>query len=157
MSGERLIAIHFKITNLICHIWGCIVLWIFLRTVLNIQNEGFYETSFLTTLLFAVHPIHVEAVSGIVGRADVMASNIFLLAFLVYHFSQSKSKSIWKHLILLTTIILSGISMLFKENGITVLVRSFSLFQYSNETKSGPLDKKWSLLSISSNIFEVHT
>lgn len=121
MSGERLIAIHFKITNLICHIWGCIVLWIFLRTVLNIQNEGFYETSFLTTLLFAVHPIHVEAVSGIVGRADVMASNIFLLAFLVYHFSQSKSKSIWKHLILLTTIILSGISMLFKENGITVL------------------------------------
>lgn len=34
--------------------------------------------------LFAVHPIHVEAVAGIVGRADVLATVLFLISFLFY-------------------------------------------------------------------------
>lgn len=33
---------------------------------------------------FAVHPVHTEAVAGIVGRADLAACNLFLLSFLVY-------------------------------------------------------------------------
>ncbi|KAG2459759.1 TMTC1 protein, partial [Polypterus senegalus] len=40
--------------------------------------------AFLTALLFAVHPIHTEAVSGIVGRADVLACLLFLMTFLCY-------------------------------------------------------------------------
>ncbi|XP_013187086.2 protein O-mannosyl-transferase TMTC2 [Amyelois transitella] len=40
-------------------------------------------------LTFAVHPIHTEAVAGIVGRADVAACNFFLLSFLLY------SKHVW--------------------------------------------------------------
>ncbi|KAL4716366.1 hypothetical protein ACJJTC_006728 [Scirpophaga incertulas] len=35
-------------------------------------------------LIFAAHPIHTEAVAGIVGRADLAACNLFLLSFLVY-------------------------------------------------------------------------
>ena len=35
-------------------------------------------------LLFAAHPVHTEAVAGIVGRADVGAAIFFLLAFLSY-------------------------------------------------------------------------
>ena len=35
-------------------------------------------------LLFASHPIHAEAVAGVVGRADVLACLFFLLAFLAY-------------------------------------------------------------------------
>lgn len=35
-------------------------------------------------LTFAVHPIHTEAVAGVVGRADLAACNLFLLSFLVY-------------------------------------------------------------------------
>ncbi|CAH2276335.1 transmembrane and TPR repeat-containing 1 isoform X1 [Pelobates cultripes] len=37
-----------------------------------------------TALLFACHPIHTEAVAGIVGRVDVMSCLLFLLAFLSY-------------------------------------------------------------------------
>ncbi|XP_030020608.2 protein O-mannosyl-transferase TMTC2 [Manduca sexta] len=33
---------------------------------------------------FAAHPIHTEAVAGVVGRADVVACNLFLLSFLLY-------------------------------------------------------------------------
>nr|XP_026501784.1 transmembrane and TPR repeat-containing protein CG4341-like [Vanessa tameamea]XP_026501786.1 transmembrane and TPR repeat-containing protein CG4341-like [Vanessa tameamea]XP_026501794.1 transmembrane and TPR repeat-containing protein CG4341-like [Vanessa tameamea] len=35
-------------------------------------------------LSFAAHPIHTEAVAGVVGRADLAACNLFLLSFLLY-------------------------------------------------------------------------
>lgn len=35
-------------------------------------------------LLFAVHPVHVEAVAGIAGRADLLAALFFVLALAVY-------------------------------------------------------------------------
>lgn len=38
----------------------------------------------VTTLTFAAHPIHTEAVAAIVGRADLAACNLFLLSFLIY-------------------------------------------------------------------------
>lgn len=42
--------------------------------------------------LFAAHPIHTEAVAGIVGRADVGAAVFFLLAFLSYrHYTRIRS------------------------------------------------------------------
>ncbi|CAK1540590.1 unnamed protein product [Leptosia nina] len=38
----------------------------------------------VTGVSFAAHPIHTEAVAGIVGRADLAACNFFLLSFLLY-------------------------------------------------------------------------
>lgn len=38
----------------------------------------------VTGFLFAVHPVHVEAVAGIVGRADILAGIFFLIA-LIFH------------------------------------------------------------------------
>ena len=38
----------------------------------------------LAAALFATHPVHTEAVSGIVGRADIMATLFAILAFLAY-------------------------------------------------------------------------
>ena len=35
-------------------------------------------------MLFAVHPIHTEAVAGLVGRADVLATTFFLAAILLH-------------------------------------------------------------------------
>lgn len=34
--------------------------------------------------IFAVHPIHVEAVTSVVGRADILASISFLISFLCF-------------------------------------------------------------------------
>lgn len=36
-------------------------------------------------LIFAAHPIHTEAVASVVGRADLIACNLFLLSFLMYN------------------------------------------------------------------------
>lgn len=86
----------------------------------NSSNKWWMDTAFLSTLLFAVHPVHVEAVSGVVGRADLLAAITFFLAFLSYHKSITSERC--NNIFFLATVILAGISMLCKENGVTVLV-----------------------------------
>ncbi|XP_059181752.1 protein O-mannosyl-transferase TMTC1 [Centropristis striata] len=82
--------------------------------------------AFVTAVLFAVHPIHTEAVSGIVGRADVLACLLFLLTFLSYirsvdvcvsDESLPSTVSAW---CLLVSLLLGTCAMLVKETGITV-------------------------------------
>lgn len=41
-------------------------------------------TSFVAAMLFAVHPIHTEAVTGVVGRAELLSALFYLCAFLLY-------------------------------------------------------------------------
>ncbi|GFR98119.1 transmembrane and TPR repeat-containing protein 2-like [Elysia marginata] len=75
-------------------------------------------------LLFAAHPVHTEAVAGVVGRADVLACMFFLLTFLSYslyvscrHSDQPGSRVVPA----LLTVLLAAASMLTKEHAITVL------------------------------------
>nr|XP_006817999.1 PREDICTED: transmembrane and TPR repeat-containing protein 1-like [Saccoglossus kowalevskii] len=42
------------------------------------------KPAFVAALLFATHPVHTEAVTGIVGRADVLACLLFILSFLTF-------------------------------------------------------------------------
>ncbi|XP_053600294.1 protein O-mannosyl-transferase TMTC1-like [Plodia interpunctella] len=70
----------------------------------------------LAALLFAVHPVHTEAVAGVVGRADVLACIFFLSSLLVYHRPSSNKKCVW------LSIVLGALSMLAKETGITILM-----------------------------------
>ena len=81
----------------------------------------------LAGLLFAVHPVHTEAVACLVGRAEIMSGFFFLLSILAYmHYSPEYSvgtslffgtKYVWH--------VAAGMSafasMLSKEQGITVL------------------------------------
>ena len=46
--------------------------------------SGCLRTSLLAGLAFAAHPVHVEAVTGVVGRADVLGTLLAILAFLAY-------------------------------------------------------------------------
>lgn len=81
--------------------------------------------TFLAGLMFASHPIHTEAVAGIVGRADVGASLFFLLSLLCYmkHCStRGSSARTWGWF--LGTGLCAGCSMLWKEQGLTVLAVS---------------------------------
>ena len=43
------------------------------------QAEGM-----LAALIFAVHPIHTEAVAGIVGQAELLSAAMSILALLTY-------------------------------------------------------------------------
>lgn len=77
-----------------------------------------------TGALFAAHPIHTEAVAGIVGRADLAACIFYLLTYLTFikHilWREKNDKKQW--LALSLTIILSVLALLFKETAITALI-----------------------------------
>jgi hypothetical protein len=83
--------------------------------------------SLLAGLLFASHPVHTEAVAGVVGRADMGAALFFLLSLLCYvrHCGLRgregpRGPGVW----LLGSLGLAACSMLWKEQGVTVLAVS---------------------------------
>ncbi|XP_069104952.1 protein O-mannosyl-transferase TMTC2-like [Argopecten irradians] len=99
-------------------------------------------------LLFACHPIHVEAVAGVVGRADVGACLFFLLAVLAYikyvdhrEMGSCRGKCVWFGLVALLT----TASMLTKEQGIMVIAvcAAYDLFIYHKITVQEIITFKW--------------
>ncbi|XP_029951974.1 protein O-mannosyl-transferase TMTC2 [Salarias fasciatus] len=83
--------------------------------------------SLLAGLLFASHPIHTEAVAGVVGRADEGAALFFLLSLLCYvrHCGLRGHAGPWRPLAwLLGSLGCAACSMLWKELGVTVLAVS---------------------------------
>ena len=85
----------------------------------------------LAALLFAVHPVHTEAVTGVVGRAELLASLFFLSALLQYGNIAAQAGApgsspplrnnavAWRGLIWVALLV--GLAMLCKEQGITVI------------------------------------
>uniref|UniRef100_A0AAQ5XFV2 dolichyl-phosphate-mannose--protein mannosyltransferase n=1 Tax=Amphiprion ocellaris TaxID=80972 RepID=A0AAQ5XFV2_AMPOC len=114
--------LYFHIVNMCLH---CAVTCLLMQTCERCVFED-SRLAFITALLFAVHPVHTEAVSGIVGRADVLACLLFLLTFLSYvrsvgecdsEDSLPSTVSTWS---LLISLLLGTCAMLVKETGITV-------------------------------------
>lgn len=126
ISEEQLAPPHFKVTNIICHMICCLLVWRMFRILFRNccePEEVFWNCkASLSALLFAVHPVHVECVAGIVGRADLLAAILFFLSFHGYCKSRMTFSATTATLHLLESILFAGLSMLCKENGITVLV-----------------------------------
>uniref|UniRef100_A0A3P9KZH4 dolichyl-phosphate-mannose--protein mannosyltransferase n=1 Tax=Oryzias latipes TaxID=8090 RepID=A0A3P9KZH4_ORYLA len=78
----------------------------------------------LAGLLFASHPVHTEAVAGVVGRADVGAALFFLLSLFCYarHCRLRRAARCWGWM--LCSLCCAAASMLWKEQGVTVLAVS---------------------------------
>ena len=69
--------------NLLLHLAVVLLLFFVLREIL--EGSAHYEpVCFAAALLFAVHPIHTEAVSSVVGRSELLAAG-FLLAAWLFH------------------------------------------------------------------------
>lgn len=81
------------------------------------------STGIMAGIFFALHPIHTEAVSSVVGRAETLSACFFCLAYLVYSRTVVPSSSLAYSLVWQLCIVfpLSIISMLCKEGGLTVL------------------------------------
>ncbi|CAI9611155.1 unnamed protein product [Staurois parvus] len=107
------VVLHCLVSSLLCYVCS--------RTVFEDRRPALGAA-----LLFAVHPVHTEAVAGIVGRADVLACLLFLLAFLSYIRSVEMDAAtdcfpgIRSPFLLLLSLLLGTCAMLVKETGITV-------------------------------------
>lgn len=83
--------------------------------------------SLLAGLLFASHPIHTEAVAGVVGRADEGAALFFLLSLLCYaRHCRLRGRAGRRRLAawFLGSLGCAACGMLWKELGVTVLAVS---------------------------------
>ncbi|XP_040136781.2 protein O-mannosyl-transferase TMTC1 isoform X4 [Ictidomys tridecemlineatus] len=128
---------YFHAVNVILH---CLVTLVLMYTCDKtvFKNRGL---AFVTALLFAVHPVHTEAVAGIVGRADVLACLLFLLAFLSYNRSLDQCCAgecfppTASPFFLLLSLFLGTCAMLVKETGITVfgVCLVYDLFSLSHK------------------------
>ncbi|KAG8137949.1 hypothetical protein E2320_003886 [Naja naja] len=111
---SELNAISYHFLNVIFHGIVCII---FLKVCkLFLDNKS----SLVASLLFAVHPIHTEAVTGVVGRAELLSSIFFLAAFLSYTRSRGPENTIvWTPIA--ATVCLVAVATLCKEQGVTVV------------------------------------
>lgn len=69
-------ATAFHVVNVVLHMLASVV---FLIGATEIVGSPLAATA--AAAVFAVHPLHTEAVAGIVGRAEVLGTFLFLLAF----------------------------------------------------------------------------
>uniref|UniRef100_A0A182ING3 DUF1736 domain-containing protein n=1 Tax=Anopheles atroparvus TaxID=41427 RepID=A0A182ING3_ANOAO len=131
-------SIWFHATNVALHAAATVL---FTRVCLTIAGLR-RNFAVLAGVLFAVHPIHTEAVTGIVGRADVLACIFFLISLLVYHgrCHEPDMNSLW------LSIVLGGLSMLAKETGITVFLLNVAYDTYRNwpALKRAVREMRWS-------------
>ncbi|XP_031778983.1 protein O-mannosyl-transferase TMTC1 [Nasonia vitripennis] len=120
-------------TNVALHAAACMLVTRVSLAVASLR-PGFAA---LTGLLFAAHPIHTDAVTGIVGRADVLACIFFLLSFLAYH--GQPTAYVW------SSVGFGALSMLAKETGVTVLLLNllYDLCRTGHSIKRSVFEAKW--------------
>jgi hypothetical protein len=107
----------YHLVNIILHAISTLLVWQLCTSVVFVKQPWL---SFQAAVLFAVHPIHTEAVAGVVGRADVLSCTFFILSFLFYHDCViSKSNYLSYILKLLLCIVTGTLAMLSKEQGVT--------------------------------------
>jgi len=99
----------YHLLNLSLHAGVVMLLLLALRNVLGALSNGAL-IAFVAALLFAVHPIHTEAVSSVVGRSELLAAG-FLLAAWLFHLQDR----------FLLASLAFGLALLSKESAIGLL------------------------------------
>jgi tetratricopeptide (TPR) repeat protein len=81
IAGGKPIAFHAM--NLLLHAAVTLLLYLILRKLLEPVSYG-AKIAFAAALLFAVHPIHTEAVAWASGRSELLATALVLAAWLLH-------------------------------------------------------------------------
>lgn len=76
---------HFKIFNLLFHLANCVLLFIYLKKLF-----GKAPIPFSAAVIFAVHPIHIEAVVPAFGRGELLCCFFLLLGLILHILAKEK-------------------------------------------------------------------
>ena len=108
--------IGYHLVNTLLHILSTIILYLLLTNVLNqIRGDTFRDSNgtiaLFAALLFAIHPVNVEAVAWIASRKYVLLAFFYFLSFYFYTKSSAeKQHSILPYLLSILTCILALLS-----------------------------------------------
>ena len=85
LGGPRPFGFH--LVNVLLHAAVALLLYLVLRKLLEASAQA-TNIAFVAALLFAVHPIHTEAVAWITGRSELLAAGFLLAAWLLHLYEQ---------------------------------------------------------------------
>jgi tetratricopeptide (TPR) repeat protein len=109
----------FHLTNVIIHIINTLLVLKLLLLIFGTEDrkisKNLLYAAFFGALIFAVHPIHTEAVTWVSGRTDSLSFTFFAAAFIYY----IKYSRFWKPLHLILLLLYYILSLLSKEMAIT--------------------------------------
>lgn len=115
----------FHLTNVIIHVIASLLLLMILLKLFGDYKHGLLS-ALIGALIFAVHPVHTEAVSWVSGRTDSLTTLFFFLSFLFYiKYSEEGNKKSF----LVVASIAYFIGLLSKEMIVTTPVLMF-LYDY---------------------------
>ncbi|GAB4350787.1 MAG: tetratricopeptide repeat protein [Candidatus Abyssubacteria bacterium] len=100
----------YHLTNICLHAAGVVCVWLVLRHVLPDPSV------FIAAAIFAVHPIHVENVTWLSARKDVLSLVFFLLAIVWYERAESNRKA----LPYLASLMAAALALLSKITAVTL-------------------------------------
>jgi len=117
----------FHLTNIIVHGLNCSLVYLFLYKCLQLSDNlitvtekkrlrNFEQLAWWSSVIFSVHPVHVEPLGAVVGRADLFAAFLFLLAFVTVPLGNQGISAPF----ILT--VFAIVASLFKENAVVLPV-----------------------------------
>ncbi|CAK9000881.1 Protein O-mannosyl-transferase TMTC4 (Transmembrane and TPR repeat-containing protein 4) [Durusdinium trenchii] len=80
------------------------------------------EQALVAGLVFAVHPVHVEAVAGLVGRAELLCALLYVAAFIALRRWYASARPAWA----VASVVAMLLSTLCKEIGVTFVALALS-------------------------------
>ncbi|MDZ4747340.1 MAG: tetratricopeptide repeat protein [Saprospiraceae bacterium] len=132
LTGETPAPFH--IVNILLHALVCLML-MKMASLLFVD----FRLVIISGLLFAIHPIHTEAVAGIVGRAEILAALFILTSMICYHHWRLKGKIKWLVLLLVS----SFAAMTSKEHGfLMIAILALQETYYFFTTKKLPWNER---------------
>lgn len=110
---------YFHLASLLWHIWCVCFVWRFILTLLRMhggmEEKNIRQIAFITTLLFAIHPMNVEPVAWI-SAVKVLIYAFFYLLGLLYYLQYIKSQKFRYYLFTIACFIASFLG---KEQAVT--------------------------------------
>ncbi|MGH7890245.1 MAG: tetratricopeptide repeat protein [Thermodesulfobacteriota bacterium] len=111
----------FHLSNLVFHSVSTVLFYLLaLFVLMEFKVERKELIAFFSSLFFAFHPMHVESVSWVAGRTDVLCGLFFFAAFIFYILSYRK---LW---FLVLSALFFFLSLLSKEVAIAFPLAAFS-------------------------------
>ncbi|CAJ0593677.1 unnamed protein product [Cylicocyclus nassatus] len=109
----------YHLLNIALHAIASLLVFLLVRKLHYVTEQSFIcDEAFVASALFAVHPVHTEAVANITGRAELLMSVFALFALICYQKHIQKDFEGKAIILFPVTVVLSVFS---KEQGITVL------------------------------------
>lgn len=91
--------VPYHIFNILLHALVCFAL----MKLVNLLFRD-YQLTILSGVFFAIHPIHTEAVCGIVGRAELLAALFIVTSSISYHHWRDHGNGKWLGALLISTV-----------------------------------------------------